>query len=193
MTSGRAWRCGAETAQPSSRQAAAPAPCDAHEQETKPYSLWWYVSCCVLVDGACGIIAFEQILGSAEGGAMSTAGPTQLLHRRLESRLRFGALLRGAAILTSVALAATVVLVLIAMPSPSPPSASPARASLLFIALAFALGFGLAIPLYGLDRRRAAGKAEEAFPQFQQRLVTFAERDQMATRDPFLELLAATR
>ena len=34
--------------------------------------------------------------------------------QRLERRLRLGALLRGAAILTSVALAATVVLVLIA-------------------------------------------------------------------------------
>ena len=122
---------------------------------------------------------------------MSTSGPSQLPYiRELESRLRLGAILRGGAILTSVALAATVLLVFVAnLFAFSDGSLTGARVALL-LALAFAVGFGLAIPLYGLDRRRAAGKGEEVFPKFQQRLVTFAERDTGA-REPFLDLLAA--
>ena len=108
----------------------------------------------------------------------------------LQGRLRLGAALRGAAILTSAALVATVVLVLItnhfAFSSVSLTSARIA----LFVALAFTMGFGLAVPLYGLDRRRAVGKAETTFPEFQQRLVTFAEREQDGG-NPFLDLLAA--
>ena len=45
----------------------------------------------------------------------------------------------------------------------------------------------MALPLRRLTRRRAVGTAEAAFPQFQQRLTTFAERD---GHDPFIELLA---
>ncbi len=41
-----------------------------------------------------------------------------------------------------------------------------------------------------LTRRRAIGRAEAAFPQFQQRLTTFAERDGNSSKDPFIELLA---
>ena len=67
---------------------------------------------------------------------------------------------------------------------------SPAPRILLLIVLAFAVGFGLAVPLYGLDRRRAVGTAEVEFPEFQERLVTFTERDRDG-RDPFIELLAA--
>ncbi|MBZ5699363.1 MAG: DUF4175 domain-containing protein [Acidobacteriia bacterium] len=109
---------------------------------------------------------------------------------RLEKRLRLGALLRGAAILTSVALAATVVLVLITNAFAfSKWSITGARVALLF-ALALALSFGIALPLNALNRRRAARKAEAVFPEFQQRLVTFAERD-ADVREPFIELLAA--
>ena len=108
----------------------------------------------------------------------------------LEKRLRLGALLRGGAILTSVALTMTVVLVLIANALAfSSWSLTTARVALI-LALAFAAGFGLAVPLYGLDRRRASSKAEQVFPRFQQRLITFTERDS-GTRDAFLELLAA--
>ena len=48
----------------------------------------------------------------------------------------------------------------------------------------------MALPWRALNDRRAARKAEAAFPHFDQRLVTFAERDR-GGRDPFLELLAA--
>src|SRR5208282_4533279 len=41
-----------------------------------------------------------------------------------------------------------------------------------------------------LNRRRAASETEAAFPQFQQRLVTLAERG-TETSEPFAELLAA--
>ncbi len=108
----------------------------------------------------------------------------------LESRLRLGALLRGGAILTSAALAVTVVLVLASNALGFSSWSLTGARVLLFLALAFAAGFGLAVPLYGLDRRRASGKAEQVFPQFQQRLITFTERD-ADRRDPFLELLAA--
>ena len=110
--------------------------------------------------------------------------------KQLERRLRLGALLRGAAILTSVALLATVILVLITNALAfSGWSITTARVALLF-ALALAITFGIALPLNALNRRRAARQAEDAFPEFQQRLVTFAERD-VHNREPFLELLAA--
>ena len=109
---------------------------------------------------------------------------------RLEKRLRLGAWLRGAAILTSVALAATVVLVLITNALAfSRWSITSARVVLLF-AIALAVSFGIALPLKALNRRRAARQAEDIFPEFKQRLVTFAERD-VRTREPFLDLLAA--
>jgi len=109
--------------------------------------------------------------------------------RQLERRLRVGAAIRGAAILTSVALGATVVLVLITNAFAfSRWSVTSARVALLF-ALVLALTFGIALPLMALNRRRAARQAEEVFPEFKQRLVTFAERDVQA-REPFLDLLA---
>jgi hypothetical protein len=109
--------------------------------------------------------------------------------RQLERRLRLGAMFRGAAILTSVALAATVVLVLITNALAfSRWSITSARVALLF-ALVLAVTFGIALPLVALNRRRAARQAEEMFPEFKQRLVTFAERD-VEKREPFLDLLA---
>ena len=108
---------------------------------------------------------------------------------QLEKRLRLGAMLRGAAILTSVALAATVILVLITNALAfSRWSVTSARVVLLF-ALVLAVTFGIALPLVALNRRRAARRAEEMYPEFQQRLVTFAERDAQK-REPFLDLLA---
>ena len=109
--------------------------------------------------------------------------------QHVERRLRLGAMLRGAAILTSVALAATVVLVLITNALAfSRWSITSARLALLF-ALVLAVTFGIALPLTALNRRRAARRAEEMFPEFKQRLVTFAERD-VEKREPFLDLLA---
>src|SRR5260370_31998087 len=110
--------------------------------------------------------------------------------KQWEKRLRLGAAARGAAILTSVAIVATVLLVLITNAFAfSRWSITSARVVLLFV-LALAVSFGIAIPLRALTRRRAARHAEDIFPEFQQRLVTFAERD-AAVREPFIELLSA--
>lgn len=106
---------------------------------------------------------------------------------QLEKRLRWSTLLRGAAILTGGALAATLVLVTIANARAfSQGSVTAARFGLILI-LAIAAGAGLALPLRRLTRRRTVGIAEAAFPQFEQRLITFVDRD---SRDPFVELLA---
>src|SRR5271163_1505978 len=107
---------------------------------------------------------------------------------QLEKRLRWSALLRGLAILTGSALLATLILVSIANALAfSNGSVTAARFTLILI-LAVAAAAGLALPLRRLTRRRAVGAAEAAFPQFKERLTTFAERD---GRDPFIELLAA--
>jgi hypothetical protein len=106
---------------------------------------------------------------------------------QLEQRLRWSAWLRGLAIFTGGALVATLVLVTIANALAfSHGSVTAARFALILI-LAVAAAAGLALPLRRLTRRRAVQTAEAAFPQFQQRLTTFTERD---GQDPFIELLA---
>jgi len=106
---------------------------------------------------------------------------------QLEQRLRWSTLLRGLAILTGGALVATLVLVTIANALAfSQGSVTAARFALILI-LAIAAAAGLALPLIRLTRRSVIGTTEAAFPQFQQRLTTFSERD---GRDPFIELLA---
>ncbi len=105
----------------------------------------------------------------------------------LEKRLRWSTLLRGVAILAGSALVATLVLVTIANALAfSQGSVTAARFGLILV-LAISAAAGLALPLRRLTRRRAVGTVEAAFPQFQERLVTFTERD---GRDPFIELLA---
>jgi hypothetical protein len=110
--------------------------------------------------------------------------------KMLQKRLRLGTLLRGAAALLAVALTATLVLVLITNAFGFSDSSLFAARIALVIALATVVGYGVALPWRALNDRRAARKVEAVFPQFDQRLVTFAERDQ-GGRDPFLELLAA--
>src|SRR5579859_1868251 len=106
---------------------------------------------------------------------------------RLEVRLRWNTWLRGLAIFTGSALVATLLLVTIANALAfSHGSVTAARFGLILI-LAVAAAAGLALPLRRLTRRRAVGTAEAAFPQFEQRLTTFAERD---GHDPMIELLA---
>jgi hypothetical protein len=106
---------------------------------------------------------------------------------QLEQRLRWSTLLRGLAILTGSALLATLALVTIAnMRAFSQGSVTAARFALILI-LALAAAAGLVVPLRRLTRRRTVGNAEAAFPQFQQRLTTFTERD---GQDPFIEILA---
>src|SRR5579871_1914521 len=125
--------------------------------------------------------------------ACAVGGPLHLrdqLHAyiaQLEQRLRWSALLRGLAILTGSALLATLLLVTIANAMAfSQGSVTAARFGLILI-LALAAAAGLVLPWRRLNRRRAVGTAEVAFPQFQQRLTTFVERD---GQDPFIELLA---
>jgi hypothetical protein len=110
--------------------------------------------------------------------------------KQLERRLRLATMLRGAAILASAALAATLLLVLIANAFAFSRWSVGGARFVLLIALAAAAVFGIAFPLWRLSRRRAADVAEKVFPQFQQRLVTFADRAP-DEREPFIELLAA--
>src|ERR1700729_4356443 len=106
---------------------------------------------------------------------------------QLEQRLRWSTWLRGLAIFTGSALVATLVLVAIANALAFSNGSVTAARFVLILILAIAAGAGLALPLRRLTRRRAVGTAESAFPQFQQRLTTFTERD---GQDPFIELLA---
>ena len=114
----------------------------------------------------------------------------ELLHEyiaHLEHRLRWGVWARGLAIVTGGALVATLVLVVIANALAfSQGIVTTARFALILL-LAVAAAAGLVLPLRRLTRRRAVAAAETAFPQFEQRLSTFTERD---GRDPFIELLA---
>ncbi len=110
---------------------------------------------------------------------------------RLERKLRMLALTRGTAVLFAAALVVTVVLVVIINQfSFSDPSVFWARV-LLYFAIAGAIAGGLVFPLLRLNRRRAARDAEAKFPQFEQRLLTFTERQRQNAADPFLPLLAA--
>ena len=109
---------------------------------------------------------------------------------QLHQRLRLGVSLRGVAILTATALITTIFLVLILNAFAFPVRGLTGARSLLLFVLACAAGFALALPLLRLTRRRATVMAESAYPEFQQRLLTFDDRENKGT-DPFLELLAA--
>jgi hypothetical protein len=118
---------------------------------------------------------------------MSFREQLQAYIAQLEHRLRWSTLLRGLAILAASALVATLGLVAIANALAfSRGSVTTARFGLILILVA-AAATGLALPLRRLTRRRAVGTAETTFPQFEQRLTTFVERD---GRDPFIDLLA---
>jgi hypothetical protein len=109
--------------------------------------------------------------------------------QRLEKRLRFLAVSKGTSLVTVSALVITVVLVwIINRYAFSPASLLTARI-LLFLSVAVAIAFGLVIPLLSLNRRNTARKAEQKFPEFQERLLTLAEKPN--TGDPFSQLLAA--
>ncbi len=110
---------------------------------------------------------------------------------RVEKRLRILAVTRGAAMMAAAALSFTVLGVLVANHFAfSGPSVLVARI-LLFLAIAGALAAGLVLPVITLNRRRAARRAEQKFPAFEQRLVTFTEKSEQNPNDPFLPLLAS--
>ena len=109
--------------------------------------------------------------------------------QRLEKRLRFLTVSKGTSLVTVSALVITVLLVwIINRYAFSPASLLWAR-TLLFLSIAVAIAFGLVIPLLNLNRRNTARQAEAKFPEFQERLLTLAEKPR--TSDPFLQLLAA--
>jgi hypothetical protein len=109
---------------------------------------------------------------------------------QLQQRLRLGAALRGAAILFAAALVTTIILVLILNAYAFPAHGLfSARAALVLLLGITALAF-LALPLLRLNKSHSVTAAEAARPEFQQRLLTFHEREQQGN-DPFLELLAA--
>ncbi len=109
------------------------------------------------------------------------------LHR-LEGRLRLLAFSKGTSLVTVSALLVTVLLVwIINRYAFSPASLLTARI-LLFLSVATAIAFGLVIPLLRMNRRNAARRAESSFPDFQQRLLTLAEKPNAS--DPFVQLLA---
>jgi hypothetical protein len=120
---------------------------------------------------------------------MSRREQLNLYIGQVQQRLRLDAGVRGAAVVAAVALVATVLLTLILNAYAFPEhSLTPARLVLTALVGA-AAGFGLALPWLRLNRRRSIHRAEAAFPELDQRLVTFSEREQ--TGDPFIELLAA--
>jgi hypothetical protein len=120
---------------------------------------------------------------------MSRREQLNLYIGQVQRRLRLDASVRGAAVVAAVALVATVLLTLILNAYAFPEHGiAPARLVLL-AAVAAAAGFGLALPWLRLSRKRSIHRAEAAFPELDQRLLTFAERDQEG--DPFIELLAA--
>jgi len=121
---------------------------------------------------------------------MSNQDKLNLYIRQLHQRLRLGVSLRGVAILTATALITTVFLVLILNAFAFPLRGLTGARLLLLIASGLAVAFGLALPLQRLTRRRATAVAEAAHPEFQQRLLTFDDREKRGD-DPFLELLAA--
>ena len=109
---------------------------------------------------------------------------------RLQQRLRAGVWLRGAAIFTATALAITVALVLLLNRFAFPAHGVTAGRLTIFVALALAAVVGIVLPVIGVTRKWAVGKAEAANPGLEQRLTTFEEQVRKSN-DPFLELLAA--
>jgi hypothetical protein len=120
---------------------------------------------------------------------MSARGQLNSYLVKLEKRLKRQAWLRGVAVLALAALAVTVILVLIANHYAFSDGSLWSARAILFFVLALGIAFGLAIPLWRLTRRNVAGTAEAANPRFDQRLITFTEREAQGN-DPFIELLA---
>lgn len=108
---------------------------------------------------------------------------------RLRGRLRVGAILRGTVVLAASALLATIVLVALANAFAFSRASLWSARGVLWVTLLLGAALGLALPLWRLTHRMSARRAERTFPQFEQRLLTFAERER--ADDPFIELLAA--
>ena len=120
---------------------------------------------------------------------MSATGELRSYLDQLRWRMRLAATLRGLALICACALGATLVLTLVLNRFAfSAPSLWSAR-GVLALVLGAGAALGIVVPLWGLTRRAPAHRAEQRVPEFEQRLLTFAERE--SAPDPFLELLAA--
>ncbi len=106
----------------------------------------------------------------------------------VERRLRLWALSRGAAITAAIALVVTIILAAAGNWFRFAESALPPLRFLLFFAVAAALAFSILIPIFLLNRKRAAREIERRFPHLQQRLLTLTE--QPAEQNPFADLVA---
>lgn len=120
---------------------------------------------------------------------MTARGQLDAYIDELKRRMRLRALLLGGAIVASSALITTVVLVLITNSFAFSSTSLWSARTVLFLILSSAIVLGCVVPLLRLTRRQAATETEGAFPQFQERLITLAERG-CGEREPFAELLA---
>ena len=110
--------------------------------------------------------------------------------RAVERRVRVRLLSGGLGLVGFSALAATVLLVLMANYFAFSALSVLVARILLVLTVALAAGLGVILPLLRLNRGRAAGRAEEAFPELEQRLLTIAEAPERSEPQPFLELMA---
>jgi hypothetical protein len=108
--------------------------------------------------------------------------------QRAEKRLRWKMLGRGVALACGVALLATLVLVSFTNAFAFSESSVFWARVILFVSVALAVTFGLVVPQFAINKRNTAKEAEKLFPEFQQSLLTFA--DKADKQDPFLELVA---
>ncbi len=108
----------------------------------------------------------------------------------IERRLRLIALTRGVAVTALAALAFTVIAVLIANRFAFSEFSVMGARVFLFLGLAAAIGAALVVPLIRMNRRKAAREAENRYPHFEERLLTFTEKMEQNANDPFLPLLA---
>ena len=108
----------------------------------------------------------------------------------VERRMRLLALSRGAAVTAAAALVLTMLAVLMANHFDFTNGSVIGARLLLFIGLALSLAAALIVPVIRLNRRNAARAAEQRYPQFEERLLTFTERMEQNPGDPFLPLLA---
>jgi hypothetical protein len=106
----------------------------------------------------------------------------------VERRLRLWAFSRGIAVTAAIALVVTIILAAAGnWLRFAEPALTPLR-FVLFLAIAAALAFGIFIPLFLLNRKRAAREIEKRFPHLQQRLLTLTE--QRSEENPFAGLVA---
>ncbi|NDJ11735.1 MAG: hypothetical protein EBY17_11170, partial [Acidobacteriia bacterium] len=110
---------------------------------------------------------------------------------RLEKRLRWATWSRGAAAVAGAALLLTLAVVGILLWANFTPNTLLVGRFALFVGIGAAVAVALVVPLMKMNRRRAAQDAEHKHPDFDQRLLTFTEKQKTNAADPFLPLLAA--